>query len=72
MEKIDINKLREDLINYFGTAIGMFPMAIMDLNEVYNATDEEVISIAMRNNFNLENYINNYVDKIQIVKRSIH
>ena len=57
MEKIDINKLREDLINYFGTAMGMFPMAIMDLNEVYNATDEELITIAIKNNFNLENYI---------------
>lgn len=27
--EIDIEKLREDLINYFGTAMGLFPVAIM-------------------------------------------
>jgi len=57
MEKIDINKLREDLINYFGTAMGMFPMAIMDLNEVYNASDDKLMEIAINNGFKLENYI---------------
>lgn len=58
MEKVNINKLRDDLINYFGTAMtGPFPMAVIDLNQVYKATDEELITIAINNNFVLENYI---------------
>jgi hypothetical protein len=26
---IDFDRLREDLIDYFGSAMGMFPMAVM-------------------------------------------
>lgn len=53
---IDIERLREDLITYFGTAIYYNPMAIMELEEVKKASDEELIQKAKENNFNLERY----------------
>ena len=30
--EIDIESLREDLINYYGTATSFYPIAYMDLN----------------------------------------
>ena len=53
---INIENLREDLISYFGTAIYYNPMAIMELEKVKKANDEELIRIAERNNFNIERY----------------
>ncbi len=57
MSNVDYEKLREDLINYFGTAMTSgIPMATADLIEVEKATDEELIRIARRNGINLNNY----------------
>lgn len=53
---IDLEKLREDLIDYFGTAMGTFPIAVMNVAEVETATDRELLRIATQNGFNLENY----------------
>ena len=53
---IDIEKLRDDLINYFGTAIFYNPVAMMDLEKVKKANDEELKKIAKENGFNLERY----------------
>ena len=60
--EIDIESLREDLINYYGTATSFYPVAYMDLIKVEKATDEELIQIAIKNNMDLNNYIidNNY------------
>ena len=52
----DIERLREDLINYFGTASFYNKTAIMDLIKVEKATDEELIEIAIQNHFDLERY----------------
>lgn len=55
---IDFEKLRSDLINYFGTAMmSGFGMAVMDLTRVERATDEELIEIALECGFNLNNYV---------------
>ena len=54
--KIDVDSLREDLINYFGTAMQYNKMAMMDLIKVENASDEEVVNIAMKNGFNIYDY----------------
>ena len=56
MENIDIEKLRNDLINYFGTASFYNPTAMMDLIKIEKASDEEVINIAIQNNFDLSRY----------------
>lgn len=57
MNEIDYEKLRNDLIDYYGTAsYNGFPMAIIELSNVENASYEELINIAIKNNFNLNNY----------------
>ena len=56
---IDIDALREDLIAYFGAASGYYELAIMDVINLEQASDEEVIKIALNNNFNLQEYIIN-------------
>ena len=61
--EIDIEKLRSDLIDYFGTAISFNPIATMDLIKVENASYEELIDIAIKNNFDLNNYIISYIKK---------
>lgn len=55
--EIDIEKLRQYLINYYGTAmINSFPTAMTDLLEVENASNEKVLSLALKNNINLNNF----------------
>lgn len=61
--EIDIEKLRSDLMDYFGTAMGFFPVATMDLVKVQNASPEELINIALKNNFDLTKYIVNGYSK---------
>ena len=57
MENIDIEKLRQYIIDYYGTAIiNSSPPAMMDLLEVENASNEKVLSLALKNNINLNNF----------------
>ena len=57
MNEIDYEKLRNDLIDYYGTAsYNGFPMAIIELSNVENASNDELINIALNNNINLNNY----------------
>ena len=53
---IDVDKLRMDLIDYFGTASMYYRAAIIDVETVRNASDEEVVRIAIQNGFNLNDY----------------
>ena len=54
--EIDIEKLRNDLINYFGTATTYNQLAYVKLIEIENASFDKLIEIAINNNFNLEDY----------------
>lgn len=54
--EIDIDKLRNDLVDYFGTAMQYNPVAMMELIKVENASDEELINIALKNGFDLSEY----------------
>lgn len=57
MENIDIEKLRQYIIDYYGTAmINSSPTAMMDLLEVENANNEKVLSLALKNNININNF----------------
>ena len=58
---IDYEKLRNDLIDYFGTAFTLNPLAMVDLFRVQNASDEELVDIAKRNGFDLTKY---FTDKV--------
>ena len=58
MQEIDFERLREDLVDYFGTAMfNGFPMAVVDVTQVEIASNEQLIQIAQSNGFNLNNYI---------------
>ena len=58
INNIDIEKLRNDLIEYFTSAMFIVsPVALVDLTEVENASDEKVIKIALDNKFDLSKYI---------------
>jgi len=60
IDNIDIERLRNDLINYFGTAmINISFLALEDLNKVEKASNYELIMIAQENNFKIDNYIIN-------------
>lgn len=62
MYDIDVDKLRQDLIDYFTSAMFMVsPVALVDLTEVENASDEKVIKIALDNGFDLHNYIDDFI-----------
>ncbi len=53
---MDIEHLRKDLINYFGTAMSFMPMAMIEIEKIENADVEELIKIAKENGFDLSKY----------------
>ena len=60
IEDIDIERLRQDLINEVTAAMFIVsPIAMMDLTKIENASDEELIKIAVNHGYNLEDYIKN-------------
>lgn len=58
---IDFERLRNDLIDYFmSAAFVATPAAMMDAIDVENASDVELINIALENHFDLSKYMCNY------------
>lgn len=56
-ENLNIDKLREDLLDYYGTAMfNASPLAIIELTKIEKASNEELIEIALNNNFDLNEY----------------
>ena len=53
---INYDRLRKDLVEYFGTALISNPCAIFELNKVQNASELELKKIAIKNGFNLSDY----------------
>lgn len=53
---INIEKLRSDLKDYFGTAMMSFPMAVIELSEVENASPERLVKIARDNGIDISKY----------------
>jgi len=53
---MDYERLRQDLINYYGSAMMYNPMAVMTLSQIENASNNQLIEYARKNNFNLEDY----------------
>lgn len=56
---MDYERLREDLKNYFGTAMQFYPIALIELVEVEQASNEQLEEIAEKNGFDLSDYQNN-------------
>lgn len=57
MEEIDYEKLREDLIDYFGIAMMINPVVVIELTKVEKAILQDLIQIAVNSGLNLNNYI---------------
>ena len=56
---IDYEKLRNDLLDYYGVAMnGFYPVAIMEVSKVEKASEQELIEIARKEHFNIEKYKN--------------
>ena len=56
--QIDTDRLRRDLMDYYGTAMfSGFPMAVVDLSRIERASDEELIEIAHKNGVDLSEYV---------------
>ena len=56
--KIDIESLRYDIIDYYGTAMNSgFPMAVIELGQIQNASADEIINFAMKLRIDLDKYI---------------
>ncbi|MBE7053577.1 MAG: hypothetical protein E7391_04805 [Ruminococcaceae bacterium] len=53
----DIDRLKEDIIDYYGTAISsdLFP-ALVEIVNVDKMTGEELLSLAQELGFNIDNY----------------
>lgn len=55
---IDIERLRRDMKDNFGTAMfNGFPFAVSELTKVERASDEELVSLAEKNNIDLRDYM---------------
>ena len=59
-DEIDIERLRSDLADEFGAADNSgFPVAMVDVFDLENATDEEVIGKALNMGYDLNKYQKN-------------
>jgi len=58
MEDIDFEALRDYLMDYFGTASMYNPAAVMELSEVENASPNKLVEIAIKNNIDLDDFVN--------------
>lgn len=57
-QRINYEKLRSDLKEYYGSAMfAGFGVAMMDLSKIDNASDEELLSIANKEGLNLDKYV---------------
>ena len=56
MEQLNIEVLKEDLINYFATAINPVDVDLLNVN-IENLSDDKLIELAKKNGLNVDNYI---------------
>ena len=58
---LEVEKLRSDLIDYFGTAMtNGWRMAEFDISDIQNASPEELIRIAGKCGFNINDNIEEF------------
>ena len=56
--EIDVDRLRKDLEDYYGTAMfNASPLAVMELSKVQRASDYEIVEMAQENGIDLRKYI---------------
>ena len=57
IDDIDFDSLRDDLKDYFGTATGVFPIAMADVVNVDTLSDIELLNVINRTNLDITDYI---------------
>lgn len=58
LEEIDMERLRKDMVKYYGTAIfNGFPVTVMKLGEIEHASENELIKIALDEGIDLKKYM---------------
>lgn len=55
-ENIDYEKLREDLLDYFGSAIPINQIAIVEIARIESAMPSQLLNIAILNGFDITKY----------------
>ena len=55
--EFDYEKLRSDLLDFYGTASIYNPIAMYDIGLVEKASGNELLMVAQNNGFNLNDYI---------------
>ena len=54
---IDVDRLREDIKDYYGTAaFNGFPAAVIDLGRIEKMSDQEIVEFAIKKRIQLEKY----------------
>ena len=53
---MDFERLRDELKDYFGTAMAFNPMAVVELSIIESASNEKLTEIATQNGFDLNDY----------------
>lgn len=56
VENIDIKRLKEDMINYFSTAINPFDVDLMDVENLDNYSLDKLVEFAKQNGFDISLY----------------
>ena len=52
----DFERLRKDLLDFYGTAMMFNPMAMLNVVDVEKADNEKLLHLAQSNGFDLEEY----------------
>ncbi len=56
--ELDINRLRKDLMDKYGTAMfSGFPAAVMDLSRIEKMSDQEILETAQKKGIDLNKYL---------------
>lgn len=55
-KKYDLNRLKDDLIDYFSSAINPFDVDLNGIEEIDKLSNDKLITLAKENGFNLEYY----------------
>ena len=71
MNDYDIEMIRSDLKDYYGTAmVNASPIAMVDLISLDNKSDYEILSLAVSIGMNIDNYYIKAISKLCIVLRN--
>lgn len=63
IDDIDFVSLRNDLIDYFGSATPFYGIAMADVVKVENASNLELLNIINETTLDITDYINNNLSK---------